>query len=115
VEDDADVRVLLAMTLEMAGYRVTPAPDAEQALQCLERAEAIDLVLTDYGLPAMQGDALIRRLRALPHPLPAILMSAHPDLARIARACQADAVFHKGNPILELLAIVQGLCPVMAR
>jgi DNA-binding response OmpR family regulator len=58
VDDDALLRRSLAFNLEQAGYRVSTAASAEDAL-ALARRDLPDLVLLDIGLPGMDGlDAL---------------------------------------------------------
>lgn len=58
VDDDALLRRSLSFNLEKAGYRVSTAGNAEDAL-VLARRDAPDLVLLDIGLPGMDGlDAL---------------------------------------------------------
>ncbi|RME48556.1 MAG: DNA-binding response regulator [Chloroflexi bacterium] len=58
VDDDALLRRSLAFNLEQAGYRVTTAASAEDAL-ALAKRNPPDLVLLDIGLPGMDGlDAL---------------------------------------------------------
>ncbi len=54
VDDDALLRRSLAFNLEQAGYRVSTAATAEDAL-ALSRQDAPDLVLLDIGLPSMDG------------------------------------------------------------
>jgi PAS domain S-box-containing protein len=51
VEDDADVRRLVAKILNDLGYRVLEAGDGSQALATLERAPGVDLLLSDVVLP----------------------------------------------------------------
>jgi DNA-binding response OmpR family regulator len=63
VEDDEHVRAVLALTLEVAGYEVVAAGDAEQALPLARLLPAIDLVVCDVGLPRCSGVELVRRLR----------------------------------------------------
>jgi DNA-binding response OmpR family regulator len=58
VDDDALLRRSLSFSLEQAGYRVTTAANAEDAL-ALSARDAPDLILLDIGLPGMDGlDAL---------------------------------------------------------
>jgi len=58
VDDDALLRRSLAFNLEQAGYRVSTAASAENAL-ALARRDLPDLILLDIGLPGMDGlDAL---------------------------------------------------------
>ncbi len=63
VDDDALLRRSLAFTLEQAGYRVSTAASAEDALALVE-LDTPDLILLDIGLPGMDGLEAIRRLQA---------------------------------------------------
>jgi DNA-binding response OmpR family regulator len=63
VDDEATVRRVLQMRLELAGYRVICAEDGEQALTVFHE-EQPDLVVLDVMLPKLDGFAVCRRLRA---------------------------------------------------
>jgi len=63
VDDEATVRRVLQMRLELAGYRVLCAVDGEEALTLFHR-EQPDLVVLDVMLPKLDGFAVCRRLRA---------------------------------------------------
>ena len=58
VEDDEAVRMVVVDVLEDLGYRALEAGDATQALPLLEGRERIDLLVTDVGLPGMNGRQL---------------------------------------------------------
>jgi DNA-binding response OmpR family regulator len=75
VDDDPLLRRSVAFSLERAGYRVTTATNAEDALALAER-EAPDLVLLDIGLPGMDGLDALRRLHGQPHAPPVIFLTA---------------------------------------
>jgi DNA-binding response OmpR family regulator len=62
VDDDALLRRSLAFNLEKAGYRVSAAAEAEDAL-AQARLDPPDLVLLDIGLPGMDGLDALRNLR----------------------------------------------------
>lgn len=62
VEDYADSRAMLKLLLESQGYSVFTASDGREALTIAGR-ENIDLVLTDFGLPDINGVSLVRQLR----------------------------------------------------
>jgi two-component system chemotaxis response regulator CheY len=66
VDDSASMRRMVSKTLEAAGYEVMQACDGVEALE-LARAGSVDLVLTDVHMPRMDGLALVRELRGLPH------------------------------------------------
>ncbi len=58
VEDDQVVRMLMIEVLEELGYQLIQASDAQSALGLLERHAPLDLLLTDVGLPGMNGRQL---------------------------------------------------------
>jgi DNA-binding response OmpR family regulator len=62
VDDDTLLRRSLTFNLEKAGYRVSPAATAEDAL-AQARLDPPDLVLLDIGLPGMDGLDALRSLR----------------------------------------------------
>ena len=63
VDDEPEIRYLLAVTLELAGYAVIEAPHGDAALENARRAQP-QLVITDRMMPVMGGSELIKRLRA---------------------------------------------------
>ncbi|MHB8468605.1 MAG: response regulator [Gaiellaceae bacterium] len=63
VDDEPDIRYLLRVTLEAAGYGVVEAAHGEAALEQVRRLLP-QLVLTDRMMPLMSGGELIERLRA---------------------------------------------------
>jgi two-component system response regulator GlrR len=76
VDDDPDLLKLLSMRLAAAGYRVTAAESAEEALVkiAMERPQ---LVLSDVQLPGKDGLALFDAIRVQHPSLPVILLTAH--------------------------------------
>ncbi|HEV2461189.1 MAG TPA: response regulator [Ktedonobacterales bacterium] len=64
VDDDADLRQLLRSLLEDTGYRVYEAPDGASALACLNTHAHRLVVLCDWCLPDMDGEALLRAVAA---------------------------------------------------
>ena len=80
VEDEPDIRDLLAFHLEREGYLVTRASTGAEALRQL-RASAPDLVILDLMLPEMDGLEVCRRLRADTGTagLPVIMLTAKGD------------------------------------
>lgn len=62
IEDDAQIRKFLRISLEAHGYGVTEARDGPGGLEMIA-AESPDVVILDLGLPTMDGREVIRRLR----------------------------------------------------
>lgn len=107
VEDEADLRSLFTLVLEIAGFRVTSVARAEEALEALAQ-ERFAVVLTDYQLEGgMSGDALIREIHTKDSGVVTMLMSAHPNLSSIGDACQANAVFWKGTELAQLPVLIR--------
>jgi CheY-like chemotaxis protein len=80
VDDDADNREMLAMTLEQCGARVATAGSAAEAMRILEE-ERPQVLISDIGLPDEDGFSLMRKIRALPTSrggdIPAIALTGH--------------------------------------
>ncbi|WP_080289207.1 response regulator [Burkholderia cenocepacia] len=78
VEDDEDTLHAFRLLLERAGYQVMLARSGKEALAKILEI-AVDLVITDWSMPGMDGVALCRTLRTNPKfsRLPIVLMSAN--------------------------------------
>lgn len=76
VEDEPEVRYFLKIIFQYHGYHVLLAGDAETAInQFTSHSDEIDLVLSDVGLPTMDGFALCSRLKELKPSLKVVLCS----------------------------------------
>ena len=58
VEDDPTVRAVVVTVLDELGYRSIEAEDARKALDILDSGEPVDLMISDVGLPGMNGRQL---------------------------------------------------------
>ena len=65
VDDDDDSRNLIAFTLKQSGAIVTPVASAAEALNVL-RQTRFDLLISDIGMPEMDGYTLMQQIRAMP-------------------------------------------------
>jgi len=86
VEDDADMRALVAATMRAEGYAVDEAIDGGHALMNITASRipghvGYDLVLSDVRMPVMTGVELATRLDRMGYDVPMLLMSAFADAA----------------------------------
>ncbi len=77
VEDDDIVRMLMLDVLEELDYKVTEAEDGETALALLRSDQPFALMLTDVGLPGIDGKELARQARELRPQLPIMFASGY--------------------------------------
>lgn len=85
VEDDTDIREVVAELLEAEGYRVAQAANGKEALDHLRQAEVLPcVVLLDLMMPVMSGPELLEILAADPSlsNLPVVVVSAMADRGR---------------------------------
>jgi CheY-like chemotaxis protein len=81
VDDDEDVRFLMARMLKKAGMgQVKTVPGGEEALACLRAGERPDLVILDQNMPGMNGVQTMERIRSLDPELPILISSGQPDI-----------------------------------
>ena len=75
VDDDADTRDMFQLLLVSLGWSVVAAGSGEEAIERFDPA-ATDLILTDVGMPEMDGCMLLERLREMsPSRTPAIAVT----------------------------------------
>jgi PAS domain S-box-containing protein len=100
VDDTADTRELLAFLLEDNGAIVLAASCATEALQALEEFQP-DILLSDIGMPQMDGYELIRSIRALPagRAIPAIALTAYAGEIDQKQAIAAGFQRHLAKPL----------------
>jgi len=109
VEDDAQMRRFLRVTLRMHQYRVLEATSAQEALVCAA-ARRPDLVVLDLGLPDMDGRDVCRRLREVSD-VPIIVVSARgEELDRVLLLeLGADDYLVKPFGLQELVARIRAV------
>jgi DNA-binding NtrC family response regulator len=81
VEDDTDIREMMATLFGMSGFNVFPCESAEGGLKALRERE-FDLILTDYALPRQSGLWLLEEAKTegLIDDTPVLIVTAHPDV-----------------------------------
>lgn len=107
VDDDASLRLLCRVNLELDGYRVVEARSVAEAEEILA-AGGVDLVLLDVHIGLDDGIALMRSLRRRKHTASVVLFTGSAQLDAETRA-EADGVVPKPFRLEELLDVVSGL------
>ena len=99
VDDDVDMRDLIAFGLRKRDLEVTKAGDPMAAL-ALAGTTAFDAVILDWSMPGMDGGELCRRLREIPdlRDAPIVIVTAHADAAIRDEAFAAGATEHLTKP-----------------
>jgi PAS domain S-box-containing protein len=114
VDDDADALVLVAELLGAAGARVSTAASAEEALRMIE-VDPPQVLVTDVGMPRMDGFELIHRIRGHQNPVvrrvPAAALTAYARSDDRVKALRAGFQIHLAKPIdpTELVTSVAAL------
>jgi CheY-like chemotaxis protein len=111
VEDEPDTLEFLKRLLEGRGATVLAAGSVDQALHLFASGKP-DLLISDIGLPGLDGYDLIRMVRAesigLAHTMPAIAVTAYARSEDRMRALRAGYQAHISKPVepAELLAAI---------
>jgi signal transduction histidine kinase/CheY-like chemotaxis protein len=109
VDDDENPRKLIARILSRGGFRIVTATDGVEALKCF-RSQPVDLVLTDMGMPVMDGAELLSVLKLDRPGVPVIAMSGaleSVDRLRNATDVGACATLSKPFAASQLLQAVR--------
>jgi DNA-binding response OmpR family regulator len=107
VDDRAEIRELIALTLSAEGYRVRGAEDGMAALLSL-MSESPDVILLDLNMPIMDGWEFARIYRTLSlEQAPLVIMSATCDGRAAATELQADGYVAKPFELDDLLSAVR--------
>jgi CheY-like chemotaxis protein len=113
-DDDGDVRALVGTYLRDSGYTVWEANNPTLALQILERERPIDLLLVDYAMPEMTGQAVIDRARTCQPGLKTLLITGYAEALRHNVVCGVP-ILPKPFKVAELsrriAEILNGLSP----
>ena len=107
VDDDADIRQTLEMTLQYEGFEVWTAKTGAEALARLEsEPDGPALVLTDVKMPGLDGLELLDRIAAAESAPPVVLISGHGDVPVAVDAMQRGAVNFLEKPLDERRLLV---------
>ncbi|BAB74974.1 MASE1 domain-containing protein [Anabaena sp. FACHB-709] len=116
VDDDVDTGEFLTLMLEQSGAEVTAVTSAGEALEVIARTK-VDLLLSDIGMPGIDGYMLMQLIRAMPSAkggkIPAIALTAYAGEINQKQALAAGFQLHLVKPV-EAEKLLQGISEVLA-
>jgi len=110
VDDDGDLRDMMAQLLMLEGFQAASVANGREALEYLHQSTKPDVILLDLMMPVMDGWEFRRRQQADPAvaDVPVIILSAL-DPAR-ASGVNANAFLKKPLDFDRLLSLVRAYC-----
>ncbi|WP_138503777.1 PAS domain S-box protein [Nostoc sp. PA-18-2419] len=116
VDDDADTREFIAFLLEHYGANVTAVASANEALTALRQLQP-DVLLSDIGMPNIDGYMFMRQLRTLPPEqggqIPAIALTAYAGEMNAKQVLAAGFHKHIAKPV-EPIELIQAIANLIA-
>jgi CheY-like chemotaxis protein len=109
VDDDPDIREMIAQALELEGWSVAGAANGEEALRALRHGPRPDVILLDLMMPVMNGFEFMdaQRRDAALAAIPIVLISGDERLKEKAATARVAAFLKKPMDLVELLDTVQ--------
>ena len=114
VDDELPLRDVVSRLLGRRGVEVVTAGDAVSAVEVL-RARPVDLVLTDYQMPDMDGFELLAHVREHYPALPAIMITGHASVQHAVRAMAHGAIDYLPKPFAVDALAERVLAQIAAR
>ncbi|HXT72232.1 MAG TPA: sigma-54 dependent transcriptional regulator [Candidatus Angelobacter sp.] len=108
VEDEAKMRRLLELHLGEEGFTTHAAADAETGLKLLSQ-EKIDLVVTDFKLPGMNGLEFLQAIKRVDAALPVVIMTAYGSVESAVEAMKVGASDYVLKPfsLAEMVLVIR--------
>jgi len=108
VDDEAKMRHILKIMLEMQGHSVEEASNGREALDVIEE-KPLDLVIADIRMPEMDGLQLLGEVQKMDIPLPVVFITAFATIESAVEAMKQGAADYITKPFEEqrLLLTVQ--------
>jgi DNA-binding NtrC family response regulator len=101
VDDDPHVLEIVGETLGTFGYKVIPRSDAESALSIIRDGTNIDLVITDYRMPEMNGFEFLVILRKTLPSVPVIMLTGYSSVEIYLKSLSLGAFEYLHKPVKE--------------
>lgn len=102
VDDEADVRQSVRLTLRKAGYDVVEAEDGQKAIEAIKSGDnplMLDAVICDIHMPKVNGEEAIAFLRAQFNSIPILVMTGDPNITRATNLMKQGVVDYLVKPV----------------
>jgi DNA-binding NtrC family response regulator len=108
VEDEAKMRRLLELNLGEEGFTTHAAADAESGLKLLG-SEKIDLIITDFRLPGMNGLEFLQAVKRVNAAVPIVMMTAYGSVESAVEAMKMGASDYVLKPfsLAEMVMVIR--------
>ena len=90
MDDEADIRDIMTLTIQDSGYKVLTAPDGKSGIGLCEQVNP-QLVITDIRMPGMDGIQVLKVLKERLPDIEVIVATAYGEMDLAIRALQLDA------------------------
>ena len=110
VEDDHNMRFLIAQILNRAGYQTYEADNGRRALEVLKEYD-LDLVISDFLMPEMNGLEFLELIKQQHPDIPVLMLSVHTRVDWVDAALEKGAVAYLLKPFTreQLTTIVSDI------
>jgi len=99
IDDEENIRQMLRLTLETAGYEVGEAGDGMEAFAILGGDSAWNVILLDQRLPIMEGTEVLRRIMVLAPQARVVMMTAFASVELVVQAMKLGATDFLRKPL----------------
>lgn len=108
IDDEPMIAKIIQATLSKRGYAVSLAFDGQSGIGMLER-EPFDVVITDLGMPMMDGFEVARQVKQMRPALPVVLLTGWEQSSLNLENAQVDAVLQKPIGVKALVSTIESL------
>jgi CheY-like chemotaxis protein len=111
IDDDEDIRDIMAMILETQGHEVTTAGDGIAGLEQLRAGGRPSLILLDMMMPRLDGEGFLEALRSDPATadIPVVIVTGHPAAREKAAELGTAGCLVKPVELVDLLRTINSV------